>query len=178
MLPVVFPSSVIYSKKGCEVVLAADGASLGLLEAEFSGIRVIQLDGYGIRYGTGTSLFGSMLLQPHIFSSIRNEQHWLNELLQKERFDAVISDNRPGLWNKKTHCIYITHQLLIHSGKGKMAELYPAKIAYPLHAKKFSEVWVPDMPSVKNLAGELSHPPHPGIQPPTWDCFKVRKEYN
>lgn len=152
-------------QKGCEVVLAADGAPAGLLEAEFPGIRVMQLDGYGIRYGTGTSLFGSMLLQlPHIFSSIRNEQHWLNELLQKERFDAVISDNRPGLWNKKTHCIYITHQLLIHSGKGKWLNRILQKL-HTRYMKKFSEVWVPDMPSVKNLAGELSHPPHPGIQP-------------
>ncbi len=151
--------------KGCEVVLAADGAGASLLAAEFPSISFRTLKGYGIRYNSGSSLFGSMLLQlPRIFSSIQQEHFWLKELLEKEQFDIVISDNRPGFWNKKTHNIYITHQLLIHSGKGKWLNRQLQKL-HARYMKKSTEVWVPDLPGNRNLAGELSHPLQPIIQP-------------
>lgn len=152
-------------QKECEVVLAADGAATSLLAAEFPGISIRTLKGYSIRYNSGSSLFGSMLLQlPRIFSSIQQEQLWLKELLEKEQFDIVISDNRPGFWNKQTHCIYITHQLLIHSGKGNWLNLLLQKL-HARYMKNFAEVWVPDLQGNKNLAGELSHPSQSLIQP-------------
>lgn len=152
-------------QKECEVVLAANGASASLLAAEFPGISIRTLEGYGIRYNSGSSLFGSMLMQlPRIFRSIQQEHLWLKELVEKEPFDIVISDNRPGFWNKKTHNIYITHQLLIHSGKGKWLNRQLQKL-HERYMKKFSEVWVPDLHGNKNLAGELSHPSKPIIQP-------------
>jgi predicted glycosyltransferase len=152
-------------QKGCEVVLATDGPSAQLLTAEFPGISIRKLEGYGIRYNAGSSLFVSMLLQlPRIFRRIQKEHQWLNELVQNERIDVVISDNRPGLWNRKTHCIYITHQLLIHSGKGKWLN----RLLQKLHArymKRFSATWVPDLQGTNYLAGELSHPSQPIVQP-------------
>ncbi len=149
----------------CEVVLAADGAVATLLTAEFPGISLRTLKGYGIRYNSSSSLTGSMLLQlPRIFGSIRQEHRWLENLLEKEKFEIVISDNRPGFWNKKTHCIYITHQLFIHSGKGKWLNRQLQKL-HARYMKKFTEVWVPDLEGNKNLAGELSHPSQPIIEP-------------
>ncbi len=152
-------------EKGCEVVLASSGATLSLLTKEFPGIGIRELDGYGIRYSSGSSFFSSMAVQlPGIFSSIKKEHDWLNELLKAESFDVIISDNRPGFWNKQVHCIYITHQLLIHSGKGNWLN----RLLQQLHAsymKNFNSVWVPDMKENKNLAGELSHPAKPIIQP-------------
>ena len=109
-----------FQQQDCEVVLAADGAVAALLSAEFPNIRMVHLQGYGIRYSGGSSLVGSMLRQlPGILRSINYEHQWLNKFLQQEQFDLIISDNRPGFWNKQVPCIYITHQLLIHSGKGK-----------------------------------------------------------
>lgn len=150
---------------GCKVVLACSGNTSKLLAKEFPGIEIKELDGYHIQYSANASLFGSMLLQlPGIFQSIQKEHRWLNNLLAQEQFDLVISDNRPGLWNNKTKCIYITHQLLIHSGKGK----WPNRLLQRLHSrymKRFSAVWVPDLEGDKNLAGELSHPSNPLIKP-------------
>ncbi|MBP6687189.1 MAG: glycosyl transferase family 28 [Lacibacter sp.] len=150
-------------EKGGEVVLAADGATAALLSSEFPGIEIKPLQGYGIRYSKNASLFGSMLQQlPGIIKSIRYEQQWLSELLQQEQFDLVISDNRPGFYNKQVPSVYITHQLLIHSGKGKWLN----KLLQQLHSrymKNFHAVWVPDLESRQNLAGELSHPPKPMI---------------
>jgi len=151
--------------KGCEVVLAADGSIATLLEDEFPGIKIIQLKGYNIKYSSRTSLFKSILFQlPSILRTIQKEHSWLQNLLKTNHFDYIISDNRPGLWNKKANCIYITHQLLIHSGKGKWMNLLLQKI-HSTYIKKFNSVWVPDLEGPKNLAGELSHPLKTNLHP-------------
>ena len=154
-----------FQQQGCEVVLAADGGAAALLSVEFPHIRIVQLQGYGIRYSEGSSLIGSMLRQlPGILRSINYEYQWLNNLLQQEQFDLIISDNRPGFWTKQVPCIYITHQLLIHSGKGKWLN----RLLQQLHSqymKHFTNVWVPDLAGNENLAGELSHPSKPIIHP-------------
>lgn len=154
-----------FKQQGCEVVLAADGASAALLSVEFPGMRIVQLQGYGIRYSEGSSLFGSILRQlPGILRSINYERQWLNKFLQQEHFDLIVSDNRPGFWNIQVPCIYITHQLLIHSGKGKWLN----RLLQQLHSrymKHFTTVWVPDEAGNENLAGELSHPSKPIIHP-------------
>ncbi len=152
-------------QQGCEVVLACSGQTEALLAAEFPGIAIRKIDGYHISYSKNHSLFISMLLQlPGIVQSIKKEQRWLASLLQKEHFDLVISDNRPGLHNKKVKCIYITHQLYIHSGKGKWVSNLLQKL-HSSYIKNFEEVWVPDTEGNPNLAGELSHPATQLIQP-------------
>ncbi len=152
-------------EQGCEVVVASDGAVTALLGNEFPEMEIKILKGYGISYSKNASLFGSMLQQlPDILQSIKFEQQWLSDLLKKESFDLVISDNRPGFYSKQVPSVYITHQLLIHSGKGKWLN----RLLQQLHSrymKKFTEVWVPDMEAENNLAGELSHPTNPIIHP-------------
>ena len=142
---------------GCEVVLAADGKVAKLLALEFPAIEIRNLQGYHITYGK-KGFFLSLFQQlPRIFRNIKKENKWLNELLQKERFTFVISDNRPGLYNKKATCIYITHQLLIQSGKGKWVNHFLQKL-HQRYIKRFNIVWVPDLEQTKNVAGLLSHP--------------------
>lgn len=154
-----------FQQQGCEVVLAADGAVAALLAGEFPNIRIVPLQGYGIRYSKGSSLVGSMLRQlPGILRSMNYEHQWLNKFLQQEQFDLIISDNRPGFWNKQVACIYITHQLLIHSGKGKWINRLLQR-QHSRYMKHFTTVWVPDEAGKENLAGELSHPSKPIIHP-------------
>jgi predicted glycosyltransferase len=152
-------------EQGCEVVLAADGAAAALLSNEFPEIEIKILKGYGISYSKNASLFGSMLQQlPGILQNIKAEQLWLSDLLKKESFDLIISDNRPGFYSKQVPSVYITHQLLIHSGKGKWLNRL-LQLLHSRYMKKFTEVWVPDMEAENNLAGELSHPTKPIVQP-------------
>jgi predicted glycosyltransferase len=151
--------------QGCEVVLACSGNTGTLLAAEFPGLSIKPLNGYQIHYSSGASLFGSLLLQlPGILRSIKQEHQWLEKTLAQEHFDLVVSDNRPGLWNKKVKSIYITHQLHILTGKGKWLDnrLQGLHTGYMKH---FDEVWVPDTEGNTNLAGELSHPVKQMIQP-------------
>ncbi|MFN5134651.1 MAG: glycosyltransferase [Chitinophagaceae bacterium] len=142
---------------GCEVVLAADGACAQLLAREFPQLEIKKLPGYHIRYGK-KSLIQSVLLQmPGIFKNTHNEHRWLQKLLQKEKFDIIISDNRPGFWNRQSHCIYITHQLRIQSGMNGLFDDMLQRLHYR-YIKRFNEVWVPDVDAAVNAAGVLAHP--------------------
>jgi UDP-N-acetylglucosamine transferase subunit ALG13 len=150
--------------RGCEVILAADGATAKLLAQEFPDLELLPLKGYHIRYGRGNTTLALLLKLPRIFQAIRYERKWLMALLRKERFDCIISDNRPGLHHPDVYTIYITHQLLIRSEIGRWAD----RLLQLLHARyirNFNKLWVPDVNSQPNLAGILSHPPQTNVSP-------------
>jgi len=152
-------------QNGHEVVLAADGATAALLRSEFPGIEIKALRGYGIRYSKNASMFGSIIKQlPAVLQTIKSEQQWLTELLKKENFDLIISDNRPGFYSKQVPSVYITHQLMIHSGKGKWLNSLLQQL-HNRYIKNFNSVWVPDLEGKLNLAGELAHPEKQLIKP-------------
>ena len=141
-----------------EVVIASDGAATKLLSEEFPEIRIIPLDGYHIHYAsTAKGLFWKLLLQiPKNLSSIQQEQSWLKKVIEHEKIDLVISDNRYGLYSTKIPSIFITHQLLIKTPV-TFLERFIQKINYHF-INRFSACWVPDAAGDINVAGELSHP--------------------
>ena len=94
-----------------------------------------------------------LLSAPRILSNIKEEHRSVEEIIRKQNIDAVISDNRYGLWTKRVLCIFITHQLRIRS---PFAEGGLQKINYRFIAK-YNECWVPDLVGKENLSGELSH---------------------
>lgn len=142
-----------------QVIIAGDGHVAALLTMEFPQLPVIPLKSFAIKYpAEKKSFFFNMLWQlPGAMLSIYREKRWLAGAIKKYNIDAVISDNRMGLYNAGIRCVYITHQLGIKTGKGKWAD----KIARRLHyhfINQFNECWVPDFEGEQNLAGELSHP--------------------
>lgn len=150
--------------RGADVTIAADGSIARLLAREFPQLEIKPLQGYNVQYGH-RFLFLNILVQlPRIFKTIRAEHRWLQALLQKESYDIIISDNRPGFWHKSSFCIYITHQLSIRSGKGKWANKLLQQLHYR-YIKNFQKVWVPDLAHHPNAAGFLSHPEHALFEP-------------
>ena len=143
--------------QGSEVWLAGEGAQEKLLREEFSSLPFLPLKGYRVKYGK-TGLTGRLLLQiPSILQSVKEENSWLKEQVSKYKFDAVISDNRYGLYHKAIFSVFITHQLCIKSALGKWSEKLLQKWNYKL-IDRFNECWIPDEQGEDNLAGELSHP--------------------
>ena len=143
--------------QGSEVWLAGENAQEKLLREEFSSLPFLPLKGYRVKYGK-TGLTGKLLLQvPSILQSIKEENSWLKEQVSKYKFDAVISDNRYGLYHKEIFSVFITHQLCIKSALGKWSEKLLQKWNYKL-IDRFNECWIPDEQGKDNLAGELSHP--------------------
>ncbi len=145
------------SHLGCEVFIVADKNTFSLLKKEFTSIVFLRYKGYEIEYSREARfLFLKILLQaPKIILSIWKENKWLKKVIKKQKIDAVISDNRFGMYNKKIPSIYITHQLCIKT-QNQFTEFIAQKIHF-YFIKKFLQCWVPDNKE-NGLAGDLSHP--------------------
>ena len=141
----------------CEVWLAGEGAQEKLLREEFPSLPFLPLKGYTIKYGKSGLTVKILLQVPSILRSIKEENKWLKEQVSKYGFDAVISDNRYGLYHEKIFSVFITHQLCIKSSFGKWSEKILQQWNYKF-INRFNECWVPDEERENNLAGELSHP--------------------
>ena len=141
-------------EKGCEVVIGADGRSLDLLKMEFPACEFVLMSGYGISYPKNGSMVLKMISQiPKIVYGVKREHEQLEKIIRKKNIDAVISDNRFGLWSREVPCVFMTHQLMIKSPFGErwMHELNKKYIS------KYAECWIPDVKGVNNLSGDLAH---------------------
>ena len=175
-------------QQGARVIIAANPGQNTLLKSEFPQIEYIETEGYNIRYKGGIFLkWGLLFRLPSILKQIKRENRWLDDILQHHHIDAVISDNRYGLFNKTCASIFITHQLQIQSGLGtsfavlKNSELRDHVSRRPIfvgrwslavgrwadrkllewnyaHIRKFSSCWIPDLDGELSVAGLLSHP--------------------
>ena len=144
--------------RGCEVWIAAEEQVLKLLQKEVPDARFLPLKGYRIFYHNAMQNFTATILKqlPKVWNAIRYEHRWLNQLLQQQHFDAVISDNRYGLWNKKTISVFITHQINVQSGMGVVGDNLLRSMIHHMIGR-FSECWIPDFEGKHNIAGKLSH---------------------
>jgi len=149
-IPIIFE----LEKNNFEVIIAASGRSLDLLSCEFPKIQFIKFEDYKISYSSSIPMALNICLQiPKIIFGIYNENNQLNTIIKKFKIDGVISDNRFGLFSKKTPSVFITHQLKIRSS---FLENIIQKINY-YFINKFTECWIPDYQE-DGIAGELSHP--------------------
>lgn len=145
-------------RQNCQVLLAASGKGKSLLQGEFPHLPILDLPGYQIEYAaTGWGLAVKIVAQiPKLLSAIKEEQAWLDKVVEEYRIDAVISDNRYGLHHPGVRSVFITHQLCIQTPFGLGQELLQ-ELNYQ-YINRFDECWVPDAEGEQNLAGELSHP--------------------
>ncbi len=140
------------------IIIAATPKQQKLLQQELSNVKFIFSKGYNITYAKNTYFFGLKILFqiPKIIIAIYNEHQWLKKIIQEEKIDIVISDNRFGLFSKKVPCIFITHQLEIQAPFEWMRAIIQ-KINYAF-INKFHQCWIPDIAGENNMAGRLSHP--------------------
>ena len=143
----------------CEIWIAAIGDQKALLEKEFPFLSFVELPGYHIEYDKNRAftllrLMGSI---PKILIRIKEENRWLQQFREQTELDAVISDNRYGLWGKGIYSVLITHQLGLRTSLGSWMDRWIQRRHYRL-IERFSTCWVPDMEQGSGLAGKLSHP--------------------
>lgn len=143
---------------GCKVIIAAVGPQKKLLKNEFPNVSFVDIPSYNIKYTKGKRFFVlKIILQiPKILIIILSEKKWLKNFLKYNQIDAVISDNRYGLYHYKITTVFITHQLCI-----KASFLFWEKIIQKInyrYIKKFSFCWIPDVEGPISMAGALSHP--------------------
>ena len=124
--------------EGHEVVIGGDGMSFTLLRKHFPKLRYVYLAPLDLHYSrSGNQTWAMLKAIPQLLLWRNKDRLMLKAILQEEHFDQVISDNRPGLYNKQVECIYITHQLQI----------------------RLTKTWQWAEANINHsLAGELSHP--------------------
>ncbi len=144
---------------GCEVVIAAEGKHAALLQQEFPQLTILPLPGYRIQYAQKGWFFGMKIIQqiPKILRSIKYEQQWLKETVKTHGIQAVISDNRFGLYHPDIPCVFISHQLLIKTPFGGVTERILQRLNYK-YIRRYNACWVPDYADDNNLSGILAHP--------------------
>lgn len=165
-----------YVADGHQVLLGGKGESLVLLHKHFPNLPTVELAPLELTYSAGKSQVGAMVRAlPKIVRSALLDHLLLAKLIEQEKIDLVVSDNRFGLYatkkrskkqnfsssktetgEKAVRTIYMTHQLHIMLPKGwKWAEPI-AEWAHRQVWKHYDEVWVPDREE-NGLSGALSH---------------------
>lgn len=148
----------VLQRYGCEVLLAGSGESLALLRKEFPTLSVFALPAYAPRYPhQGTSMTLTMARQlPRFMRVIRAEYRAIERVVEEERIDVIISDNRYGCRSKKVPSVLITHQSNILMPKrfgflgGWVRRLNEGLMS------RFDQCWIPDFLPGESLAGDLS----------------------
>jgi uncharacterized protein (TIGR00661 family) len=136
-------------------IIASDGMALKLLKKEFPYIKTLELPSYQIEYAKNETEFKWKLLKnsPKMIQAVLKEKKLVKKWIKKYNIDGIISDNRLGVYSKKTPCVFITHQLNVLTGNTTW-------ITSKLHQhiiKKHNECWVPDLEGSPNLTGQLGH---------------------
>jgi uncharacterized protein (TIGR00661 family) len=144
--------------QGANVIIGADKRPLAFLKSEYPQLKTIVFPGYEFSYPKNGNMVIKMGLQvPKIMSGIRKEHLLLDKIISEYKIDAVVSDNRFGLWSKRIPSIFMTHQLKVKMpGKNQIGEEMLLKLN-KWFIQKYQECWVPDFEGENNLSGELSH---------------------
>lgn len=149
--------------QGAKVSLASSGRAGTLLQAEFPGLPYVGLPAYKIRYAFHNMNWNMALQCPKILRTVLAEKFQIKKLVKKQKFDAIISDNRFGCFHPNIKSVFITHQLHIRIPNPVLRRLLAWVNNYAV--LQFDECWVPDQNHPDNLAGALSFPPvHPNTQ--------------
>jgi len=143
-------------QQGAEVLLASDGRAYQLLRQEFPELPLFRLPPYNIHYPY-RSMVASMAVQlPKILRTMLLERRMTEQLVQRHRIDAVLSDNRYGCCSRPVPSVFMTHQLHIRIGL-PLLEWLVRQGNHGWINMFFDECWIPDVADTPNLAGDLAH---------------------
>jgi len=144
--------------QGHQIIIAADGYPLQLLQQEFPQLEFVEFPSFSIHYSTGRFQIGKLLLSlPKILMDICREHRQLQSYIKQYNISYVISDNRFGLWTKLVPCVYITHQLMVKMPKS-LSIFEP--LGWRIHRffiNKYTACWIPDEAENGGLSGDLAH---------------------
>jgi uncharacterized protein (TIGR00661 family) len=143
--------------RGCSVLVAGSGDSLQLLKIEFPHLRFFRLPAYDPRYPKNGSMVWTMARQLLRFLRVISKEHMeIERIVENEKVDRLISDNRYGCWSKKIASAFITHQssILMPKRFGWLQHL--VRVSIDRMINHFDFCWIPDFPGEHSYAGLLA----------------------
>lgn len=147
-----------FKEKGANVFIAASNRPLAFLKKEFPDLNFIDFPGYNITYPKGGSMAFAMLKSsPAILKAIQKEKIQIEQIIEKNSIEIVISDNRFGLASSNAYSIYMTHQILIRCPSPLRFLESSLFRKHKSYISQYNECWIPDFDGEMNLSGDLSH---------------------
>lgn len=145
-------------EKGQKVIIGGEGRSLQFLKRAYPGLEFIIMPGFKVKYHhKGHVAMHLLRSAPALFWSFYREHKQLKHIIHKQQIDAVISDNRYGLFSRSVTSIFMTHQVMIAAPAGfKFVEPFLSRITR-FFMKRYDECWIPDFKGGENLSGDLAH---------------------
>ncbi len=152
----IIPIINLLQKNKNEIIIAANTGTKEYLKKYFPYLKIVDIPGYKITYSDKNLIFKLILQIPKIIVAIKREHKFLKKIIETEKINCVISDNRYGLWNKNIKSIFITHQINIKlPPKFRFLEKKIYKIN-KLLIERFDYCLIPDEPNSK-FTGELTN---------------------
>jgi len=140
-----------------KVMVAGDESSLSLIKSTFPGIEAFSFKSIKIKFRKGKSQLFPLAWFALRLPFVRIWEHRkLQQIIKESHVNMVISDNRYGLYSKHAFCVIITHQLRLIPPKPFGFAQKLTELLLKNWLKKFDEVWIPDYPNEKSIAGKLS----------------------
>lgn len=147
----------VLQRKGFTVLTAGYGDSHILLRQAFPELIHLSLPGFSVKYSRKKSLVLAVIWQsPSFFFHILKEHLLTSRIVEEQKVDIILSDNRYGVHHKSTHNILITHQLQPISPVDIGFLQYVSRWITGWFCRKFNEVWIPDLPGKEKISGILS----------------------
>lgn len=155
--------------QGVHVYFAGNESQQAYVKTIYPDLDCLLLPGYEVRYARKRFLFAPKLLAqlPRLYKRIRAEHIWLQSIVEHYQIDAVISDNRYGLYHSQIPCVLLTHQLQVQTGISQFWDRCLQKIHYRF-IERYSACWLVDTPAAPGLSGVLAHPQHLPSIPTTY----------
>lgn len=141
-----------------EVSIAAGANTILVIKNEYPSLSYFLLPKISPRYTRYRKmLVPTLLLQlPGLFAKVVKEHFVVWRIVRKYKIDAVISDNRLGLWGLPVKSAYVTHQLNFKL-TGFFRALSPfMTLLHRFVMNQYDQVFIPDVAGAENLAGQLS----------------------
>ena len=142
-------------KQNVSIFLASDGRAFYLLKKEFPTLPIFELPAYDITYRTSNMMWNMAFQFPKMTRAIAKEHQAIANIVDENKIDIIISDNRFGCFSKKTYNVFMTHQINLPIPLPVIRQLgnwYNKK-----QIERFDECWIPDFEKKPTLSGKLSH---------------------
>lgn len=141
------------------VMIASSGSALSLLQKRFPSLVFFELPSYGIRYPTKYAPLNFLLFSPKVIYACIREHLLVSRIIKQQQIQILISDNRLACWSRQVPSFYISHQLQFAFRQKWINQA--AAWAHYFWYKNYDQIWIPDMPPPKSMAGKLAQPFRP-----------------
>jgi len=142
-----------------ELTIISNGRSLELLKKELGqDLRYIEIEDYPMLLSKNSRQFmaKSVIYWPSFIGRLHKGFKSVKKILQKQKYDRIISDARYDVYSRKIPSFFISHQMRIMNPlRIKMFEK-GSETFNLFFFKRFAGVIVPDYKN-DNLSGDLSH---------------------